>query len=113
SVPAEMSEQLQDSPELGVMDQAGTYFYRYNVEEEPFTNKKVRQAFAYAVNQDDIVQYVTKNGEKPAYGFVSYGFEGPNGQEFRDESGELVKFDAEKAKQLLEEGMEEEGWDEL
>ncbi|WP_211654995.1 peptide ABC transporter substrate-binding protein [Planococcus alpniumensis] len=113
SVPAEMSEQLQDSPELGVMDQAGTYFYRYNVEEEPFTNKKVRQAFAYAVNQDDIVQYVTKNGEKPAYGFVSYGFEGPNGQEFRDEAGELVKFDADKAKQLLEEGMEEEGWDEL
>lgn len=113
SVPAELSEDLQDSPELSVLDQAGTYFYRYNVKEEPFTNKKVRQALAYAVNQEDIVQYVTKNGEKPAHGFTSYGFEGPDGKEFRDAAGDLVKFDAAKAKQLLEEGMKEEGWDTL
>ncbi|RLQ86761.1 peptide ABC transporter substrate-binding protein [Planomicrobium sp. Y74] len=112
-VPAELSEQLMDSPDLTMLDQAGTYFYRYNVEAEPFTNKKVRQAFAYAVNQDDIVQYVTKNGEKPAYGFTSYGFEGPDGQDFRDAAGNLVKTDAEKAKQLLEEGMAEEGWETL
>lgn len=112
-VPAELSEQLMESPDLTVLDQAGTYFYRYNVNAEPFTNKKIRQAFAFAVNQDDIVQYVTKNGEKPAYGFTSYGFEGPDGTDFRDAAGELVKFDAEKAKQLLEEGMAEEGWDTL
>lgn len=112
-VPAELSEQLMDSPELTMLDQAGTYFYRYNVEAEPFTNKKVRQAFAYAVNQNDIVQYVTKNGEKPAYGFTSYGFEGPDGKDFRDAAGDLVKTDAEKAKQLLEEGMKEEGWETL
>lgn len=112
-VPAELSEQLMDSPDLTMLDQAGTYFYRYNVEAEPFTNKKVRQAFAYAVNQDDIVQYVTKNGEKPAYGFTSYGFEGPDGKDFRDAAGDLVKTDAEKAKQLLEEGMKEEGWETL
>jgi len=113
NVPAELSEQLMDSPELAMLDQSGTYFYRYNVEAEPFTNKKVRQAFAYAVNQDDIVQYVTKNGEKPAYGFTSYGFEGPDGNDFRDAAGDLVKTDAEKAKQLLEEGMAEEGWETL
>ena len=112
-VPAELSEQLMDSPDLTVLDQAGTYFYRYNVEAEPFNNKKVRQALAFAVNQDDIVQYVTKNGEKPAYGFTSYGFEGPDGKDFRDAAGDLVKFDAEKAKQLLEEGMAEEGWETL
>ncbi|HSJ38652.1 MAG TPA: peptide ABC transporter substrate-binding protein, partial [Planococcus sp. (in: firmicutes)] len=113
NVPSELSEQLMDSPELAMLDQAGTYFYRYNVEAEPFTNKKVRQAFAYAVNQDDIVQYVTKNGEKPAYGFTSYGFEGADGTDFRDAAGDLVKTDAEKAKQLLEEGMAEEGWETL
>lgn len=112
-VPAELSEQLMDSPDITMLDQAGTYFYRYNVEMEPFNNKKVRQALAYAVNQDDIVQYVTKNGEKPAYGFTSYGFVGPDGKDFRDAAGDLVKFDAEKAKQLLEEGMAEEGWDTL
>ncbi|WP_203332200.1 peptide ABC transporter substrate-binding protein [Planococcus beigongshangi] len=113
NVPSELSEQLMDSPDLVTLDQAGTYFYRYNVEMEPFNNKKVRQALAFAVNQDDIVQYVTKNGEKPAYGFTSYGFEGPDGTDFRDAAGDIVKFDAEKAKQLLEEGMAEEGWETL
>ena len=112
-VPSEMAEQLMDNPEMKVEDQAGLYFYRFNVSMEPFTNKKVRQAFAYAVNYQDMVDYVTKNGEKPAEGFVPYGFVGPDGKEFRETAGKLVEFDPEKAKTLLEEGMAEEGWSEL
>ncbi len=112
-VPGEMADQLMNNPELKIDDQAGLYFYRFNVSEEPFTNKKVRQAFALAVNHQDMVDYVTKNGEKPAEGFVPYGFIGPDGKEFRETAGTLVKFDAAKAKSLLEEGMAEEGWSEL
>ncbi|MCG7343466.1 peptide ABC transporter substrate-binding protein [Sporosarcina sp. ACRSL] len=112
-VPSELADQLKDSPELRVDDQAGLYFYRFNVSMEPFTNKKIRQAFAFAVDQEEIVNFVTKNGEKPAHGFVTYGFIGPDGKEFRDSVGDLVSYNPEKAKQLLEEGMKEEGWTEL
>jgi len=112
-VPSEIADQLKDSPELRIDDQAGLYFYRFNTSMEPFTNKKIRQAFAYAVDQEEIVNYVTKNGEKPAHGFVTYGFIGPDGKEFRETVGDLVSFDPEKAKQLLEEGMKEEGYSEL
>lgn len=112
-VPSEIADQLKDSPELRVDDQAGLYFYRLNTSMEPFTNKKIRQAFAFAVDQEEIVNYVTKNGEKPAHGFVTYGFLGPDGKEFRESVGDLVSFDPEKAKQLLEEGMKEEGYSEL
>ncbi|ELK46080.1 peptide ABC transporter substrate-binding protein [Halobacillus sp. BAB-2008] len=112
-IPAELADELMDSEEVNITDQAGTYFYRFNVNEEPFQNKKIRQAFAMAVNQQDIVDYVTKNGEEPAYGFVSYGFEGPSGDDFREHNGDLIEFNAEEAKKLLEEGMEEEGYDEL
>lgn len=112
-VPAELSETLMDSEEVQIEDQAGTYFYRFNTTMEPFTNAKVRKAFALAVNQEEIVEFVTKNGEKPAKGFVAYGFTGPDGKDFRDAVGNLVDFNAAEAKKLLEEGMAEEGWDTL
>ena len=112
-VPAELSEQLMDSDEVSVQDQAGTYFYRFNTTMEPFTNAKIRKAFGLAVNQEQIVEFVTKNGEKPAHGFVSYGFQGPDGKDFRDAVGNLVEFNAEEAKKLLEEGMAEEGYETL
>lgn len=112
-IPSELAESLMDSDEVSIMDQAGIYFYRFNTTKEPFTNQKVRQAFAKAVDQQEIVEFVTKNGEKPAHGFVSYGFTGPDGNEFRDTNGNLVEFNAEEAKKLLEEGMAEEGWDTL
>ncbi|MCM3744679.1 peptide ABC transporter substrate-binding protein [Sporosarcina luteola] len=113
SVPSEIADQMKDSKELRIDDQAGLYFYRFNTSMEPFTNKKIRQAFAYAVDQEEIVNFVTKNGEKPAHGFVTYGFIGPDGKEFRETVGDLVSYNPEKAKQLLEEGMKEEGYAEL
>ncbi|KQL34612.1 MULTISPECIES: peptide ABC transporter substrate-binding protein [Bacillaceae] len=109
-VPSELADQLMSDPELKNEDQAGLYFYRFNVSQEPFTNKKIRQAFGLAVNQQEIVEFVTKNGEKPAEGFVPYGFIGPDGKEFRETAGKLTGFDAEKAKTLLAEGMAEEGY---
>ncbi|MFG6118211.1 peptide ABC transporter substrate-binding protein [Thalassobacillus sp. B23F22_16] len=112
-IPSEMSDELIDSENVVIEEQAGTHFYRFNVNEEPFTNEKIRKAFAMAVNQEEIVEYVTKNKEEPAYGFVSYGFTDPSGEDFRDKNGDLVEYDPEQAKQLLEEGMEEEGYEEL
>lgn len=112
-IPSEIAEQLQDSDEFRLDDEAGLYFFRFNTSMEPFTNKKIRQAFGLAVDQQEIVEFVTKNEEKPAHGFVPYGFIGPDGKEFRDSVGDLVKFDAEEAKKLLQEGMEEEGYSEL
>lgn len=112
-VPSELADQLKDDPELKNDDQAGLYFYRFNTSMEPFTNKKIRQAFGIAVNQQEIVEFVTKNGEKPAEGFVPYGSIGPDGKEFRETAGTLIAFDAEKAKALLAEGMAEEGYTEL
>lgn len=112
-IPAEIAEQLKDSDELRIDDEAGSYFFRLNTSMEPFTNKKIRQAFGLAVDQQEIVDFVTKNGEKPAHGFVPYGFIGPDGKEFRDSVGDLVTFSPDEAKKLLQEGMEEEGYTEL
>lgn len=111
AVPPELSEQLLG--EAKVEDQAGDYFYRFNVNMEPFQNENIRKAFAMAVDQKQIVDFVTKKGEKPAYGFVSYGFKDADGKDFRETAGDLVQTNVEEAKSLLKKGMEEEGYETL
>ncbi|WP_409305111.1 peptide ABC transporter substrate-binding protein [Peribacillus sp. SCS-155] len=112
-VPSEMADQLLKEGKVKVEDQAGEYFYRMNVNKEPFQNVNIRKAFAMAVNQQELVEFVTKNQEKPAYGFVSYGFKDPEGNDFREKSGDLIKTNVEEAKALLEKGMKEEGYKKL
>ncbi|WP_156290888.1 peptide ABC transporter substrate-binding protein [Oceanobacillus salinisoli] len=113
SIPPELSDQLIDGDNVFIGPYGGLEFYRLNVTAEPFQNKKIRQAFSYAVNRDDIAQYIVKNGVEPAYGFISPGFTSPTGEDFRDVNGDLVSYDPELAQQLLAEGMAEEGYDEL
>lgn len=112
-IPADLSEKLFKEGKAKVEDQSGTYFFRFNVKMKPFQNKNIRKAFSLAVNQEDIVNYVTKNKEKPAHGFVAYGFNDPAGGDFREIGGDLIKPDKEKAKELLQKGMKEEGYDKL
>ncbi|OEH55989.1 MULTISPECIES: peptide ABC transporter substrate-binding protein [Oceanobacillus] len=113
SIPPEMSDELIDGDNVFIGDYGGLEFFRFNITEEPFQNKNIRKAFAYAINREDIATYVVKNGVEPAYGFVSPGFTTPDGGDFRDENGNLVEFDPDTAKEFLEQGMEEEGYSEL
>ncbi|MGP1906978.1 ABC transporter substrate-binding protein [Metabacillus sp. JX24] len=112
-VPADLADTLFEEGKANVEEQAGDYFYRMNVTLEPFQNKNIRKAFAMAVDQKQIVDFVTKNQETAAYGFVSPGFKDPSGKDFREVSGDLVKTDAAEAKALLEKGMKEEGYETL
>lgn len=113
SIPPELSDQLIDGDNVFIGPYGGIEFFRFNLEMEPFQNKKIRQAFSYAINRDDIAEFVVKNGVEPAYGFINPGYTSPTGDDFRDVNGELVAFDPEKAKELLSEGLAEEGYDEL
>lgn len=113
SIPPELSDELIDGDDVYIGEQGGLEFYRFNVEEEPFQNENIRKAFAYAIDKDEITEYVVKNGVEPAYGFVSPGFINPDDEDFRDETGDLITFDADEATDYLEKGMEEEGYDEL
>lgn len=112
-IPPELSDELIDGDNVAIEEQGGLEFYRFNVTVEPFTNKKIRKAFAMAANRQDITDFVVKNGVEPAFGFVSPGFINPSGGDFRDANGDIVKFEPDEAKKLLEEGMKEEGYDEL
>src|SRR5699024_6334464 len=80
----------------------------------PFNNRKIRQAFNLAIDRKAIVKNVSRGGQKPAGAFVPYGYETSSGEDFRKEkTTSYVKLDVAKARQLLKEGMKEEGWNKL
>jgi oligopeptide transport system substrate-binding protein len=53
-----------------VLPALGTHFYRFNVEKAPFNNKKMRKAFTYALNRENITEHVLQGGQEPAMGFL-------------------------------------------
>jgi dipeptide transport system substrate-binding protein len=110
SIPSDLLESMVKSGEVKVSDGNGLSFFRFNVKKEPFTNVKIRKAFALAVDRKLIVDQVLGGVEKPAYAYVAPSV--PGG--FREKGGDLIqdgKID--EAKRLLEEGMKEEGWSKL
>jgi dipeptide transport system substrate-binding protein len=109
-VPPDLSEQLFAENKVTVKDSAGTEFYRFNVTKEPFNNKQIRKAFSMAIDRQLIVDAVTKQKQKIATGYVSYSFLEPDGKDFREVGGELIKYDPAEAKKLLEQGMKEAGY---
>ncbi|GAB6099250.1 ABC transporter substrate-binding protein [Halanaerocella petrolearia] len=91
------------SDDFSKVPRLGTYYFGFNTQKEPFTNKKVRKAINYAVNKQVIAQ-VLKNGlVKPAKGILPPGMPGYN-PELKGYS-----YDIEKAKQLLKEAGYPEG----
>lgn len=113
SLPAEAIAQEKDSDEYINYSSFSVYTYSFNVEEEPFTNAKIRRALAYAIDREAITKNISQGGEVPAYGYVANGITAPSGKDFREEAEPYYEFDIEKAEELLAEGLEEEGWDEL
>ncbi|WP_429844750.1 peptide ABC transporter substrate-binding protein [Brevibacillus sp. FIR094] len=104
NLPLDAMPTLQEKGLLVITPKAGTYWYEFNTEQKPFHNKKIRQAFSYAINRKDIVENITQGGELVATAVV------PPTMFAENEQGLFTDNDIEKAKQLLAEGMKEEGY---
>lgn len=74
----------------------GTYFLRFNCIKPPFSDPRVRQAFAMAVDKKRIVEKITQAGESPAGGLVPPGIAGYN-------TPDGLPYDPEAARKLLAE----------
>ncbi|WNC15687.1 peptide ABC transporter substrate-binding protein [Brevibacillus brevis] len=101
TLPTDAIQSLKDAGKLMVADNPGTQSVVFNTTKPPFNNKKIRQAFAYAINRQELIDNILQTGVPAAYGWVptSMGLK-PDG---------YFKEDPEKAKQLLAEGMKELG----
>ncbi len=82
---------------IRVPPQFSISYVGFNVDEPPFDDPKFRQALNYAVDKETIAEHVYSGLVLPAYGIIPPGFPG-----FSEEIKGL-RFDLEKAKQLLQE----------
>lgn len=95
-VPVELLDVLLKRPDFHVSPILGTYFIRFNVNKKPFTDPRVRQAMAMAINKERITKKLTKAGENPADHYTPDGiarYQAPKG----------LGYDPEKARKLLAE----------
>src|SRR5690606_23509236 len=95
--------------EFQIKGTASLYYYLINTTEAPFTNEKIRQALSLSIDRAAITEKVTLGGQIPAYGLVPPGIKGVE-DEYRNEVDDnYFQEDLELAKQLLAEGLAEEG----
>ncbi|MBF7084021.1 peptide ABC transporter substrate-binding protein [Desulfallas sp. Bu1-1] len=94
---------LADGTAVALPDPS-TYYYILNTKKKPLDNVKVRQALSMVIDRKAIVENVTRAGQKPATGYVPFGFPDltPD-KDFREAGGALIKEDVNKAKKLLAE----------
>ncbi len=100
-IPPDALVPLLDQGKVTSKPIAGTYLYRFNTTVEPFTNAKIRKAFSYAIDRQDIMENVAQGGQMPAMAFV------PPTMIPENEKGLFADNNVEEAKKLLEEGMKE------
>lgn len=73
-------QEVQDDPELAPafvsFPQAGTQFLAMNLSQEPFNDKKVREAFAYAIDRETLCADLRSGDCTPTLSFIPPGLPG-------------------------------------
>src|SRR5580698_1794456 len=95
--PPSLIPELKTRPDFHAAPFLGTYFIRFNATRKPFTDVRVRQAFAMAIDRNRIVEKITQAGEPPAYAFTPPGTAGGY------QPPKIFGRNLEKARQLLAE----------
>jgi len=87
----------------------GAYYYVFNVQQKPFDDVRVRKAFALSIQRQGLIDHIIRAEKEPAYAWVPPGLKDKaTGRDFREEGGNLISEDPERARNLLREA----GYDE-
>ncbi len=90
------------------------WYLQPNFENEIGANENFRMALAYAVNKQDLVDNILKDGSIPGHGFAPTSLAtGPDGKDFRETAGEYNMFDEAKAQEYFAKALEELGTDSI
>ncbi|QVL57939.1 MAG: peptide ABC transporter substrate-binding protein [Simkaniaceae bacterium] len=99
-IPPEAIKSVKSDPSFASVPSPMVYWFFLNSETFPFHNKKIRQAFSYAISRNDIVDHIFDGNALPARGIVAPCFDLGNPPCFEDGNFE-------EAKKLFDEALEE------
>lgn len=114
----EFAMQYAEDEEVVRVLKPSVYYLQFNQQREgettPLANPKLRKALALSFNKQDLADIVLANGSIPADFLVptEFTFDADN-EDFRQVNGDMMEFNAEEAKALWAEGLEEEGLTEV
>lgn len=86
--PAEKQRLMNEDPNFMVSPLNKSGYYAFNIKRAPFDDIRVRKAFSYAVNREDLARNVLKGGEEPAHGLVPSVIYDNQGRQFNKASGD-------------------------
>jgi oligopeptide transport system substrate-binding protein len=113
NMPVDEIPTLIEEGKITIVPKNSTYYVSLQVEKDPFTDPKVREAFSLAIDRNYIVDQITRSGQIPAGAFVPTGIldaAGLEGDDFRTVGGDYYSVkpedyeaNCEKARELLAE----------
>jgi len=102
-MPVDLVSKVKADGKLAVADEPRTDGVVFYTQKPPFNNKKIRQAFAYAISRQPIIDNILQTNAPAAFSWL------PPSMKVKEDG--YFKEDVNKAKQLLAEGMKELGLD--
>lgn len=86
------------------------WYNQYNYDNKYLANKNIRMALSLAIDREQLVSNVLKDGSVVGMGFVPVGLAtGPDGKDYRDTADVYLSMDKEKAKEYFALGLQELG----
>lgn len=116
---AEYAQQYQNDENASTFEEGSSWYLKFNQERDgkdtPLANKNIRKALAMAFDKEAYTKTVLANGSVPTGGLVPRGLatNPETDEDFREESGDLMGTDLDKAKEYWEKGLEELGEKEI
>lgn len=105
ALPTDAMQALKDNGTLVTQAIAGVYNYKFNTTVEPLNNENIRKALSHALNREELIANITQGEQLPAMGIV------PPTMFPENEKGHFPDNDVEAAKEFLEKGLEELGYE--
>jgi oligopeptide transport system substrate-binding protein len=111
---SDLVDQYSSNDDYLVSADTFVYFLKFNqTTSDALANKNIRLALSRAFDKEGLVNEILNNGSIVANGLVPKDFTPmpETGKDFREVSGDLVKYDLEAAKEFWAKGLEELGTD--
>lgn len=100
---------FKDDPEFTTRSEFRTTYLQFNTQDPAVSNVNIRKALSYAIDREILTGVILSDGSAPAEGLIANDMAGDGSKSFRELNGNLSPFDAEKAKEYWDKGVEELG----